>query len=108
MRFAHCFEDVTDGVRIVERYFDFFAVGVGGLYLRPIGGRGAVFGNDVHDARDADVVFRRSAEQRDEDLLLDGEVDARPPFFFSQAAFVEIFFHQRVIGFGDILDELFV
>ena len=95
MRLGHRLEDVEPPVRgsssatstslpLASTRLDLFAVHR----------RRAVFGDEIHQPRDADVVFRRRAEQRDEQFLLHRRVDAGAEFLLRQAALLEKLVHQ--------------
>ena len=108
MRLGHRLEDVGHGFGAVERHLGLVAVGVNRRHILAVHGRGAVFGDEIHQPRDADVFFRRDGEEGDEQFLLHGGMDAGAEFLLRQAALLEILVHQRVVGFGDVLDEFAV
>ena len=83
-------------------------MGVHGGHFLPIHRRRTVFGDEVHEAGDADVRFGGGAKQRDERLLLHRRVNAGAQFVLTQAALIEELFEQRIIGLGDEFDQLFV
>ena len=108
MRLGHRLENIKHRFRIVQADLHFRVVGIDRLDFLAVHGRGAVFGDEIHQARDADVIFRRSAKQRDERFLLHRRVDAGAKFLLRQAAFFEKLVHQLVVGLGDVLDQLAV
>ena len=90
----------ADPARLVRR--------VHGLGGRAVDGRGAEPPDEIEQPRHPDIGFARSAEQRDEHLLLHGGMNAGAHDLLGQAAFVEIFLQQGVVGLRDVLDELLV
>ena len=105
VRLAHRLENVGDRFAAIEGDFGFVATGVKGGDIFAVHRRRAVFGDEIQEARDADVFFRRGAEERDEQFLLHRRMDAGAEFLLRQAALLKIFAHQAVVGFGDVLDE---
>ncbi len=53
-------------------------------------------------------VLGGDAEERDEDAALDGGVNAGANFLLGKPALVEKLRQQRVVGFGDVLDQFAV
>jgi hypothetical protein len=97
LRLGHVLEDVGHGFRVVENDLGFIAVGVNRRDVLTVNGRGAVFGYEIHQPRDADVFLGRGGEERDEQFLLHRRVDAGAEFLLGQAALLEVFVHQAVV-----------
>ena len=108
LRLAHRLEHVEHRVGVGQRDFDFLAVAVGRFDLCPVHRRGAVFGDEIHQPRHADIAFSRGHEQRREHLLLNGGVQPGAHFVLGQAALREELLHQGVVRLGDVFDQLFV
>ncbi len=106
--FALGLEDEENGVGVGQGDFDLLAFGIGGLGRGPVQRGGTVFGDEIQEAGNADVVFRRGHEQGNEDLLLKGRVQPGPHFLVRQSALGEELLHQGVVGLGDEFDELAV
>jgi hypothetical protein len=92
--FAHGLEDIEHRVGIGQGDARRVVVGIERVDFGAIDRRGAVFGDEIHEAGDADVGFGRGAEDGDEGLLLDGLVDAGAHFLFGEAALGEELLEQ--------------
>ena len=107
--FVHGFEDEGNGFRVIEGDADGVAGRVGGIDGGAVHRGGAVLGDEVHEAGDADILEGGGAEKRGEDVFLDGFVDVGAQFVLAEGVVVgEVLVEQGVVGFGDILDELAV
>ncbi|MFM1943498.1 MAG: hypothetical protein RI897_2480 [Verrucomicrobiota bacterium] len=73
---------------------DVIAIGIEGGHGFAVDGGGSVFGDEVHEAGDADVCFGGGSEQGDDDLLLDCGMDASAHFFLGEAALFEEFLQE--------------
>ncbi len=107
-RLVHRLENVGDGLGLIEADGAGQTAGVACGHLLPVHRRGAVLGDEVHQARDADVGLGGDGEERDEDLRLDGLVQAGAQLLLGEDALLEKLFHERLVGLGDVLDELLV
>ena len=105
MRLGHCLENMRDRLRVGQPDFRRHAAAVHGGVALAIDRRGAVLGDEIHQARHPGVGFRRRAEERDKMLLLHGGVDAGAKFLLGKPALVQVFRQQRIIRFGDVLDQ---
>ena len=108
LRLAHRLEDVEHRVGTGQDHFHLVAVRIGGFHLGPVHRRGAVFGDEIHQPRDADIAFRRRAEHRHEHLLLDGRMQTGASLLLRQPALGEELLHQRIVRLGNVFDELAV
>ena len=84
LRLGHVLEDVGHGLGVVEDDLGLIAVGVNRRDIFAVHRRRAVFGDEIHQARDADIFFRRGGEERDEQFLLHRRVDAGAEFLLRQ------------------------
>ena len=105
MFLRHRFEYVDHRFRIGQPDLRRRVVGVQRGIALAVAGRGAVLGDEIHQAGDAHVALRGGAEQRDEMLLLHRSVDAGAKFLLRQPALVEKFRQQVVIRLRDVLDQ---
>ena len=76
--------------------------------LAPGGRRRQVVGDEVQQQVGADVVQRTRREHREEALVHDGLAQAAGHLLGGERAFVEELLEQRVVAFGDHLDERIV
>ncbi len=103
---VHRLEDVDDGIGLRERHRAGKPARVGGGHLGPVLRRRAVFRDEVHQARHADIALRGDREERDEHLVLDRLVEPGPQVVLAEDALGEEFLHQGVVGFGDVFHQL--
>ena len=108
MRLGHRLENVDHRFGVRQAHFRHRAVGVQRRVAFAVHRGGAVLGDEIHQPGHAHVGFRRRAEERDEMLLLHGVVDAGAKFLLRQAALIEVFGQQGVVGFGDVFDQFAV
>ena len=84
------------------------AVGANCLDLFAVNRRRTVFGDEVHETRDADVRLRRRAKHGNKRLLLDGRMNTSAQLVLGQITLVKELLEQRIVGLGDVLDQLLV
>src|SRR5207253_10774326 len=69
---------------------------------------GAIVHDEIHQLVGDDVAQGRREQHGEQLVLADGIVQSGNQILFGNRAFVEEFFHQLVVAFGNQLDQLFV
>ena len=78
------------------------------LHAPPLDRSGGIVHDEIHQLVGPDVAQARREQHGEQLVLADGIVQGGNQILFGNRAFVEEFFHQLVVAFGNQLDQLFV